>query len=384
MNSSPDLTALRSAIEQTDRQILALFEQRMRIASQVGALKLASGRPVYDAVREAELVAGVTAEVAPEHRQRALNMMSCLMRQSRGVQYEMIARESDHLIEPLTGHAQAQWPQDLHVLCQGAEGAYSAEAARVLFPDHAFTMTETWADACEQVSDGRADVVVLPLENSSAGTVGDVYDLILRHDLKIWRSLRLPIRHVLMGNANAGRHTVHTVISHPQALAQCSDMIRAAGWKTRESLNTAYAARTVAESQDPGLAAIGSRAAADAWGLRIIDRDLSNQADNQTRFIAVGRDMVTTPDASQISLILRLPHQSGSLASTLAIFADRGLNLTRIQSRPDPDQPWAYMFYLDFTAARDDWAAVQAVLYQLESEMPLLRYLGWYHEQRVD
>lgn len=384
MNSGPDLAGLRNEIEKTDRQILALFEQRMQIASAVGRSKLASGRPVYDADREADLVAKVTSGLSPEHQQRAVSLMHCLMRQSRSVQYEMIARASDHLAESLTPPTQPGWPPRLRVLCQGAVGAYSAEAARLLFPDQAFTMTETWADACEQVSDGQADVVVLPLENSTAGTVGDVYDLMLKHELRIWRSVRLPIRHVLMGRPLAERQSIHTVISHPQALAQCSEAIRSAGWQTRESLNTAYAARTVSESSDLGLAAIGSEAAAEAWGLQIIDRHLSNQVDNQTRFIAVGRDNVVTPDASQISLILRLPHHSGSLASTLAIFADRGLNLTRIQSRPDPEQPWAYLFYLDFAADLADRETVQAVLYQLESEMPLLRYLGWYHEQEVD
>jgi chorismate mutase/prephenate dehydratase len=171
-------------------------------------------------------------------------------------------------------------------------------------------------------------------------------------------------------------------LSHPQALAQCSDFIRRQGWAVRETLNTAFAAEEVAGSGDGSLAAIASQTAAQATGLAVLRSDISNTSGNQTRFIVVGREFTVTPDAERISLILKLPHTIGSLAATLAIFSDSGLNLSKIQSRPDIDNPWTYLFYLDFECRRQDLKRALATLYQLSCEMPFLRLLGWYGEVR--
>jgi chorismate mutase/prephenate dehydratase len=199
--------------------------------------------------------------------------------------------------------------------------------------------------------------------------------------LTIWRSLSLPIQHCLLGLPGSTFGTIRAVVSHPQALAQCSDLIRARGWEVRESSNTAFAAASLAQLGDPGLAAIASETAAADNQLTILSRDTCNSHANQTRFVAVGRSLVITPDADRISLVLRLPHHSGSLAATLAIFGDRGLNLTKIESRPDLDSPWTYLFYLDFEAVAARTASALATLLQLSREMPMLRLLGWYHEE---
>lgn len=379
------LALLRTEIEAVDENLLVLFDQRMQLADQVARHKCISGRPVFDEVREDAIIHAVIQKTAAKHRLRAANLLRCLMRLSRGVQYELML-ENDQIFSlgQSIEHSPQQWPEHLNIVCQGAPGSYSAMACRLLFPDRLFTQTRTFAEACQQVSQGESDVAVLPLENSTAGTVDDVYDLLLKYDLQIWRSVSLPIEHLLLGLPQSGLEHIHTVISHPQALAQCSDLISRNGWQIKESLNTAFAAEQVSRADDLGLAAIASRTAADTYHLKVIESSISNNMVNQTRFIAIGRQELITRDADRVSLILRLPHRSGALASTLSVFGDRELNLTKIQSRPDPKQPWTYLFYLDFEAVWQDLAAVQATLYQLSQEMPYLRFLGWYREMSCE
>lgn len=382
-NGPAELPLLRAEIEQTDRQIIKLFHQRMELAASVARHKIASGRPVYDERREEELVRNAVNQSDSNQKMRIETLLRSLMRLSRGVQYELILDADNQSPRELEECGSADLTDEkLRIVCQGTAGAYSLLASRLLFPGLACEKTRTFGDACGRVSDKLADVAVLPLENSTAGTVNDVYDLLLSHRLYIWRSISLPVRHHLLAIPEARLNDIHTVISHPQALAQCSALIREYGWQARESLNTAFAAETVAVSKDAGIAAIASDAAAEEFSLQKLLSNINDASANQTRFIAAGRELVVTPDANRVSLILRLPHQSGALASTLAVFSDRRLNLTKIQSRPDPELPWNYLFYLDFEAGLDDLPAVRATLYHLEQEMPYCRLLGWYHEQK--
>ncbi len=378
--TKPDLNALRQEIDAVDKALIDLFNRRMGIAHAIAAAK-GDGRRVYVPEREQDNIRRALEQVDPEHRRRAESFLKSLMRLSRSVQYaDLMQIGADFTIGRLLGGTEPAWPKVGRVIVQGAAGAYSEQAANLLFPGIAPDRTETFAEACDRVRDGLADVAVLPLENSTAGTVDDVYNLLLKDDLYIWRSLALPIQHQLLVKPGVTLDMIRMVTSHPQALAQCSDYIRSRGWAVEASLNTAFAAEQVAAGSRTDWAAIASPAAARACGLDVLAADINNTDVNQTRFIAVGRSFLVTPDCSRISLIIKLPHTIGALASTLAVFSDSGLNLSKIQSRPDRESPWTYLFYLDFSCDWPDLPSALATLYQLSCEMPMLRLLGWYGE----
>lgn len=378
-----ELPELRDRISSLDREILELFRARMGVARRVASAKAGTGGAIFDPVREDQVLELARQQLGGEDALRAENLMRSLMRLSRGAQYDIL-REQDGGFEigRLIVSADTHSPEIGRLACQGSASSYSVRAAGLMYPHAEAVSTATFAEACSLVARAQADLAVLPLENTTAGTVDDVYDLLLEHNLTIRRSLSLSIQHRLLGCPGADLSQIREVLSHPQALAQCSDAILRNGWAVRESLNTAYAAQEVARMQNPAVAAIASDEAVSAYGLNILVSDMCNTPHNQTRFIAVGRQLVIEPDAERISLVLRLPHRSGSLTSTLALFSDRGLNLSKIQSRPDPLQPWSYLFYLDVECKAGAQQALSA-LYQLSVEMPYLRFLGWYREDQA-
>ncbi len=379
---SMGLSSLRQSISDVDQEILDLFARRMALARQIAGHKAKTGSPVFDPQREDEVAALALAHTDPVDAIRAATLLRSLMRLSREAQYDLLVNGGHSFA---LGSEIAKAPQKLpklkQIVYQGSAGSYAAQASQRLFPNVPMRPSATWREACDLVKNGEVDLAVLPLENSTAGTVDDVYDLLLQDDLYIWRSLKLPIQHRLLGLPGSSLSDVRTVISHPQALAQCSDLIRQQGWAVQESLNTAFAAEAVARRGDPSFAAIASDTAAAAHRLKVLRADICNSNVNQTRFIAVGRSLRLLPDADRISLILRLPHLSGALASTLAVFGDRGLNLSKIQSRPDLDNPWSYLFYLDFECQVAQMETALATLYHLNQEMLWMRLLGWYHEE---
>lgn len=377
----PDLGELRRRINQVDSQLLNLFTERMALARDVARYKAKSGAAVYDPLREDEVAAAARQKVSGPDGVRAEMLLRNLMRLSRGVQYDqLLPFDAGFRLGTYIRQAVRTLPVPRRIVYQGSAGAYSALACQRLYPDRPAMRVSTFAEACRQVEAGEADVAVLPLENTSAGTVDDVYDLLQQYDLHIWRSISLPIHHCLLGLPGTRPEQIRTVISHPQALAQCSDLIRASGWNAREVLNTAFAAEIVARSRDATLAAIASAEAAAAHGLEILLEAISNVSNNQTRFVVIGKPLIISPDASRLSLVLSVPHRSGALTATLAIFSDRGLNLSKIQSRPDSEHPWSYVFHLDLDCPAYDPQAM-AALYQLSREMPYLQLLGWYHEE---
>jgi len=376
-----DLNELRERISSIDDKLLELFKSRMQVARQIAETKAGTDKPVYDPAREDELLEWAGSYCEGADSLRAQNLMRTLMRLSRGAQYDLLrVQDVKYELGRIIGNALHTPPYVRTAVYQGPLSSYSSQACRLLFPEAEISSARTFADACDLVSEGAADIAVLPLENSTAGTVDDVYDLLISHHLSIRCSLSMPISHCLMAKPGTRLEEIREVISHPQALAQCSEAISRYGWQISESLNTAYAAGHVAASSKIGLAAIASAEAAAEHGLQILLDNIANAPHNQTRFIAVGRQLLISPDADRLSLVLRLPHQSGALASMLALFADRGINLSKIQSRPDPFQPWAYLFYLDADCLAGSEQALSA-LYQLSREMPYIKLLGWYNEK---
>lgn len=372
-----DLGGIRERITALDAQLLELFEQRMGLADEVASIKLQTGGAVYAPQREREVIQNARAALPQALGQGAQALMKTLMRLSRERQYEALMRaDTGWTLGKAVKAAQGAQAAAHTVAYQGAPGAYSQQAAQHLYPDAEHLAVRTFSGACRQVADGNVDAAVLPLENSTAGTVDQVYELLEKHALYIQSAVEVGIRHAVLGLPGAALSKVRRVISHPQALSQCSILIAGMGWEAIEAKNTAFAAQKVAQSGDPALAALASPEAADENGLAVLLPEASNTHCNQTRFIAVGRSLCIAPDADRVSLILKTANTTGSLNGALAVLADLGLNLAKLQSRPVPKQPWDYSFYVDVMAPPMDDAMLRA-LYQLEREAQV-RLLGWY------
>ena len=225
--------------------------------------------------------------------------------------------------------------------------------------------------------DGKADVGVVPVENTTAGTVSAVYDLLLDYDLSVNRSYIKKISHCLAAVPGATMSDIKSVCSHPHALPQCSAFISEHGFTAIEMANTAIAAQSVRDKGDPSLAAICSREAAERYGLTVLAEGINDMKHNETRFIAVSRTPTCLPEDNRIEIAFRIPNVAGSLITVLDIIAHYGVDMTEIHSRPLKDSPWCYVFYVDFTGNINDHA-VRSLLYQLHEELPYIKVIGSY------
>ncbi len=261
----------------------------------------------------------------------------------------------------------------------GTTGSFSEMAAERMFPDAERLARRTFAEACDALEAGECDAAVLPLRNTTGGSVDMVYRL-LQRGLYAVRFTDLYVEHCLAGLPGARTEGIRTVVSHPQAFAQCSKAIGRHGWRMEPAENTAFAPGIVKAAGDPSRAAICSAKAAEANGLLVLEGNICDTPKSDiTRFVAVAKQMTVTPDARVLSVLLHLPHRTGSLAAALGVLAERGLNLTAISAQPVPEKPWEYSFFLDIEAPAMDARAVEA-LELFGRELPMLRVVGWYGE----
>lgn len=261
----------------------------------------------------------------------------------------------------------------------GREGSWSWQQARLKHPEAEPTGTETFDAAADMVCDGVVDAAVLPIDNSTAGSINEVYDLLAARDLFITESSVLEIDNHLLGLKGADIRQIREVRSHPQPLRQCADIIRAYGWETVAMGSTADAAASVRHDEDAHAAAIGSREAATCNDLVVLMENVNNVQGNQTRFVTVKRERAIPSDANRISLAFVLPHECGSLSSVLSRISEMGLNIAKIQSRPIPGKPWEYQFHLDFMGSPSTGNALRG-LYLLNRDLPGMKLLGWYRD----
>lgn len=377
-----DLSVLRQKITGVDAELMRYFNQRMDLAEKIAHLKVLSKTAVYDASREAEVSDLARQMAGGEMATRVDSMMKTMMRISRERQYDILLQsDSEWAIGRELSQAGHSLDHVRVVAYAGTKGSYSEYAAAKLFPDKEFLQAQTFSSACELLLGKKADIAVLPLENSTAGTVDSVFELLQKNNLYIVRATQIAVEHKLAVIPGTKSSDIKKVTSHSQGLMQCSAKIIENGWETVVSENTAFAAEEVVRAGDKSLAAISSEEAALRNGLVILPVNICNDEQNRTRFIAVSRDLIITPDADRISTLMHLPHRSGALVSALQVFADRGLNLSAISSRPIPKTPGEYAFFLDFVCPSMGQEAMLA-LYQLSSEMPLVKVLGWYVEEQ--
>ncbi len=374
-----DLLECRKELDGIDRQIVELFEKRMEICGHVAESKLASGKAVYDGERERQKLEAVEAMAHGDFNRTAVTeLFSQMMTISRRYQYKLL--EEGGKSEDLGFRRVEGLPaKGARIVYQGVEGAYSHGAALQYFGEAADVYhVEHFGDAMEEVQAGRADFAVLPIENSSAGAVVDLYDILTRYSNSIVAETFLPVNHALLGTAEAEEEQIKTVYSHPQALMQSSEYLNShRDWKQISMENTAVAARKVLEDGDPTQAAVASEIAGRLYGLKVLKPSIQNNKGNTTRFVILAREQVYRRDAGKISICFELPHRSGTLYNILGHFIFNHVNMVMIESRPIPGRNWEYRFFVDIEGNLED-AAVKNALKGIGAEALNLRILGNY------
>ena len=373
-----DLLECRNKLDVIDKQIVKLFEERMDICGKVAETKIASGKAVYDAEREKQKLDAVSAMADSEFNQVAVReLFSQMMSISRKYQYSILAEHGRAM--KLGFERLDQLPMEgVRVVHQGVEGAYSHAAAIQYFGEKAeIYHVARFEDAMKEVQLGNADYAVMPIENSSAGAVIDMYDLLTRYDNYIVAETFLPVNHALLGVPGAKLSDVKTVFSHPQALMQCSAFLNENGLKQISVENTAVAAKRVIEEGDKSQAAIASEIAGKLYGLELLKPFIQNNQGNTTRFVILANRKVYQKDAGKISLCFELPHTSGSLYNMLGNFIFNHVNMMMIESRPIPGKNWEYRFFVDIEGNLQD-AGVKNALRGIGAEAQNFKILGNY------
>lgn len=373
-----DLLKLREQIDVIDRQIVSLYEQRMDICSQVAQYKIETGKKVFDRQREMEKLASVKALTHNEFNSHGVEeLFEQIMSMSRKLQYQLLAQHGSMGKLPFIGVDELEKSR-ARVVFQGAEGAYSQAAMTQYFGEQIQSFhVDTFRDAMSAIDEGSADFAVLPIENSTAGIVSEIYDLLVEFENYIVGEQIIQVRHCLLGVPGTKIEDIHTVYSHPQSLMQSSRFLAGYDWKQISMQNNAFAAQKVAEEGDRSQAAIASEYAAKVYGLEVLRRGVNQEQDNSTRFIIVTNQKIFRKDAGKVSICFELPHQSGSLYHMLSHFIYNNLNMCRIESRPIEDRSWEYRFFIDFEGNLAD-SAVKNALRGLRDEARNMKILGNY------
>jgi chorismate mutase/prephenate dehydratase len=374
-----DLLELRDEIDRIDDQIVALYEERMKVSEAVAEYKIANGRPVFDKEREKSKLETLSAKAHSSFNRHGIReLFDQIMSMSRKKQYQLLTEHGVALEQEFTCLEQLDY-SGARIVFQGVEGAYSQQAMMEYFGAGCDSYhVDTWKDAMEAIKNNEADFAVLPIENSSAGIVSENYDLLVAYDNYIVGEQIIKIEHALLGLPGAELSDIATVYSHPQALMQCGGYLEEhRSWEKISLKNTAMAAKKVMEDGKKNQAAIASRITADIYGLQVLDSGIQDNPNNSTRFIIVTGKKVYHREAARISICFEIPHESGSLYHMLSHFIYNNLNMTNIQSRPIKDRNWEYRFFIDFEGSFEDHA-VQNALRGLREETTSLKILGTY------
>ncbi len=370
------LNDLRMKIDEIDLQIKKLFLQRMKVAEEVAENKSRTGDKILKPEREEEVILNLTGDMEGEWKLSYSSFLRKVMEVSRTFQYRKMLelgagfplefREDEPVVET--------------VCYQGLPGSYSEMAAGNIFPDAESSPVGTFEDVFLCIGGGKVQAGVVPLENTTAGGVYEVYDLLLKHHLYINYCDIVKVDHCLAAVRGSCLEDIREVYSHPQAIAQSAEFLKCHGITARDSSNTAVAAKDIARLNDKSKGAICSREAAERYYLNVLLEGVNHNKENATKFVAVSRQLVVKNNHDRIAIVFACPHRSGSLAGVLGIFGDYGVNLTEIHSRPDGKNPWEYLFYVDFTGNLKD-ERIRALFYQLYEELPFVKIIGSYESR---
>ena len=378
------LVTLRSEIDRVDDNMAALLAKRMELAADVAREKMQSGGPVHQRTREQEILERLSKGMEPQWQPALRLMYTTLFQASRSCQHGMLAEAEDSALrQNITAAADrglAGFPATANVACQGIEGAYSHIAARAFFDEPKVIFLRTFDAVFRAVEQGLCRYGVLPIENSSYGSVTAVYDLLKEHNCSIVKAVRLPIAHCLLSRAKY-LSEIKEIYSHEQALRQCGAFLDHLGSRVEVIVceNTAVAARMAAQSERTDVAAISSEECAALYGLNIIKQDIQNEPRNETRFICIARQGEIYPGANKSSVLLSLRHRPGSLAALLQLLAAMNVNLTKLENRPAPGREFEVMFYLDMECDASQPETVR-ILEEMARQSESFLFLGSYAE----
>ena len=378
-----ELKELREEIDRIDSELVPLFLKRMRISAEVAEYKRQNQMPVLDSSRERALLESVSERAGEEMEEYTRTLYTTILDLSRSYQHKRLNTESP-LFREIT-HAIDEtpklFPERALVACQGVEGAYSQIAAERLFKLPNIMFFNSFEKVFSAIEAGLCRYGVLPIENSTAGSVKQVYDLMISRKFRIVRTVRIKIDHNLMAKPGVALSEIREIYSHEQAIHQCSAFLASLGpnVKITQVENTAKAAQMVAESGRRDVASLSSRSSAVQYGLEILSASVQNNGNNHTRFICITNQAEIYPGADRTSLMIVAPHKPGSLYRILSRFHALGINLLKLESRPIPDRDFEFMFYFDLEASIYSPKLAQ-LLAELEAECDEFSYLGSYSE----
>ncbi len=373
-----DLLKLREQIDEIDAQIVELYEKRMDISRQVAEHKIETGKKVFDKAREEEKLRKVKSLTHNEFNCLGIEeLFEQIMSMSRKLQYRLLSEHGSTGRLPFIGVDRLDGGK-ARVVFQGAEGAYSQAAMMQYFGEDVNSFhVDTFRDAMIAIDEGSADFAVLPIENSTAGIVSEIYDLLVEFENYIVGEQIIKIEHCLMAAPGTKLEDIKTVYSHPQSLMQSARYLNEHDWRQISMQNNAFAARKVAEEADSSQAAIASEYAAKLYGLEVLARGINQSSTNSTRFIIITNQKIFLKNAGKVSICFEVPHESGSLYHMLSHFIYNNLNMNRIESRPIEDRNWEYRFFIDFDGNLSD-SAVKNALRGLREEARNMKILGNY------
>lgn len=374
-----DLLDLRKEIDEIDDSLIPLLLKRMDLSRQVAEYKVKNGIPVLNEQREKEILQDVQ-EKCGEQGDTIATVFAATMDASRALQHKIIGggKELRELVEKSVADGSV-FKEKTTVACAGIEGSYADKTALSLFSDAEIKHYKMFEDVFEAVNKGEAPFGVIPVENSTAGSVHEAYDLIIKYRFYVVGSYSLEVNHCLCAKDNTNYEDINDVYSHPQALSQCSEFLKNFDFTGVNYTNTAAAAKFVAYSDRKDVGVICSADAAKKYGLKIIKANIQNISNNRTRFIVISKKLIIEKNADKISLIFSLPHTTGSLYRVLGRFSMAGLNLTKLESRPMENGDFSYYFYTDLLGNIRDEKTLD-LMCALSSELPDFNFLGNYHE----
>ena len=377
-----ELELLRGQIDQIDDKIIALFKERMQVSDKIALVKKEYDMPTLAPGRERALLARVAEEAGEEFADYTESLFRTIMAASRSYQNIRSGKKSAvyESVKEALENTPKLFPQRAMVACQGIEGAYSQIACDSIFKSPSIMYFKSFDNVFKAVESGMCQYGILPIENSTAGSVNTIYDLMLRHNFSIVRSARLKVSHNLLAKYGTKLSDVKEIFSHEQAINQCAGFLASMkGVKVTVVENTAVAAKMVAESGDPGVAALSSRFCAEHYGLQTLQANVQDQDNNYTRFICISKKPEIYPGADRTSFMMIISHKPGSLYNVLSKFYALGINLRKLESRPLPGREFEFMFYFDIESSVYA-PEMEKLFLDLESESEEFRYLGTYNE----
>ena len=376
------IDALREKIDQIDDELVRLFVERMDVAKQIAEYKKENNLPIYVPAREREKLQDVASKAGNEMDDYIRSLYSMIFEISRSYQSKCNNQETP-LYKRVTNaieNTPKLFPQAPMVACQGVEGAYSQIACERIFKSPSIMYFKNFDGVFNAIDKGLCQYGILPIENSTAGSVKKVYDLMIHHNFSIVRTFRLKIDHNLLALPGTNIGQIKEIYSHEQAINQCSDFLKSIpGVKVIPVENTAIAASMVASSGRRDIAAISSKNCEELYGLKSLADSIQDKGNNRTRFICISKNLEVYPGSDKTSIMMILAHKPGALYKVLARMYVLGINVIKLESRPIPDREFEFMFYFDLETSIYSTEFVQLIC-ELDDMCEEFKYLGSYCE----